>query len=185
MKWCALLLPLALAACSADGGQALDEADAVVLPADAGRRADAASSNPPDAGALPIDAGEPMLQIGTGARRFEPLEEGQEVPIIKGNQGGYHVWGGFLASGFPLEGDIRVQFDLLLDEEVIASADYTEFELPVDSMGRYDYSGVSVVYLENARVELTSGMPMTLRLHLSVGDLQLEDAIGITPICCE
>ncbi|MEZ4467762.1 MAG: hypothetical protein R3F43_25790 [bacterium] len=78
-----------------------------------------------------------------------------------------------------------MQFELVLDEEVIASADYTEFELPVDTLGRYDYSGVSVVYLENARVELTSGMPMTLRLHLTVGDLALDDAIGITPVCCE
>jgi hypothetical protein len=36
--------------------------------------------------------GEGVAELGTGEAEFEPLAEGQEVPIIHGAQGGYHVW---------------------------------------------------------------------------------------------
>jgi hypothetical protein len=38
------------------------------------------------------DEGEPSLEIGTGTWRFEPVEDGQEVPLVRGAQGGWHVW---------------------------------------------------------------------------------------------
>lgn len=38
------------------------------------------------------EVGEGILELGTGEWRYEPLEDGQEVPIIHGAQGGYHVW---------------------------------------------------------------------------------------------
>jgi len=38
-------------------------------------------------------AGAPRaLELGTGSWRFEPLEDGQEVELIRGAQGGWHVW---------------------------------------------------------------------------------------------
>lgn len=45
----------------------------------------------------PFDAGAPMeptVEIGTGELEFEPIEDGQELELILGPQGGYH----FLAS---------------------------------------------------------------------------------------
>ena len=32
------------------------------------------------------------MGIGTGTWRFEPLEDGQEVQMVRGAQGGWHVW---------------------------------------------------------------------------------------------
>lgn len=32
------------------------------------------------------------LELGTGSWRFEPLEDGQEVELVRGAQGGWHVW---------------------------------------------------------------------------------------------
>ncbi len=38
-----------------------------------------------------IYCGEPIVRVGTGITAFEPVEEGQEVPIWYGSQGGYHL----------------------------------------------------------------------------------------------
>lgn len=35
---------------------------------------------------------EAALELGTGSWRFEPLEDGQEVELVRGAQGGWHVW---------------------------------------------------------------------------------------------
>lgn len=37
-------------------------------------------------------AGVGVFAMGTGERCFEPLTDGQEVPLMQGPQGGYHVW---------------------------------------------------------------------------------------------
>jgi hypothetical protein len=36
--------------------------------------------------------GEPALEVGTGTWRFEALEDGQRVDMVRGAQGGWHVW---------------------------------------------------------------------------------------------
>jgi len=41
----------------------------------------------------PSDQDEPAtLELGTGSWRFEPLEDGQEVELVHGAQGGWHMW---------------------------------------------------------------------------------------------
>lgn len=35
---------------------------------------------------------DPVLEVGTGVTRFEPLSEGQSIPMIAGAQGGWHLW---------------------------------------------------------------------------------------------
>ena len=128
---------------------------------------------------------EPFLELGTGFRRFEAVTDGQQVPIIKGIQGGYHVWGSFKGRGFTGI-DISLLFELYLEGEVIANADYFEYELPVDRSGDYLYSGVSVIYFENERVEPSSGHEMTLTLTVTTSDEQiLTDEVTLRPICCE
>ena len=130
-------------------------------------------------------APEPYLELGTGFRRFEPVMNGQEVPIIEGIQGGYHVWGALRGRGFTAT-DISLLFELSLDGEVIASADYFEYELPVDRSGDYVYPGVSVIYFENERVGPSSGREMTLLLTLSTSDGEtLTDQVTLRPVCCE
>ncbi len=37
-------------------------------------------------------AGPATLELGTGSWRFEPLEDGQEVELVHGAQGGWHAW---------------------------------------------------------------------------------------------
>jgi hypothetical protein len=47
-----------------------------------------------------VDAGPQRVELGTGESEFEPLVDGQVVPLIAGSQGGYHVWVSVRAGGF-------------------------------------------------------------------------------------
>lgn len=148
---------------------------------------------PADMSPSPADEGPPRdatvdptgwVQIGTGVRRFESLEPGQEVPIIAGIQGGFHVWGGFRGGDFD-DTEVRIRFTLELQGTVLARADYYEFSLPRDD-DVFDYAAVSVVYDSNDDVEPTAGRTMTLTVIVEAADGQvLTDSIDIVPVCCE
>ena len=43
----------------------------------------------PGSGCGPLD--EPTLEVGTGLREFVPLQPGEELPLIRGPQGGVHL----------------------------------------------------------------------------------------------
>lgn len=130
-------------------------------------------------------AAEGWVELGTGARRYEPLAAGEEVPIIRGPQGGFHVWGGFRGDGFA-DCEVRIRFELSIDGVPYAAADYTEFGLPRGDDGAFDYAAVAVVYEQNGDVEATSGRTMTLRLAVEADDGQvLTDSVDVVPVCCE
>lgn len=180
---CVLILP----AC---GGDEPDEP----APADEGPapgEPDAGASPEPEPEAEPEpepSTGDGWIELGTGFRTFEPLEPGQQVPIIMGIQGGYHVWGGIRGGGFD-DSDVRLRFQLDLDGATIARADYAEFGLPPD---RRDpslraYPGVAVIYDDNDRVQPTSGRTMTLRVEVrSNADGQvMTDETEVVPVCCQ
>lgn len=149
---------------------------------DAGAGSVDADPRPRPDGSTPSGA---FVEIGTGARRYEPLEAGEQIPIIAGPQGGFHVWGGFHGDGFD-DTDVRIVFELALGGETYARADYTEFSLPPGAGGGYDYAAVAVVYDQNSDVQTTSGEMMTLRLTVESADGQvLTDTIDVVPVCCE
>lgn len=43
--------------------------------------------------------GDATLEVGTGADAFEPLTDGDDLVLVMGPQGGYHVWGSLRATG--------------------------------------------------------------------------------------
>lgn len=145
--------------------------DARVTPSDVMGRAD-------------VPGSEPWVRIGTGSRNFVELEPGQEIPIVAGIQGGFHVWGAFLAGGFPGT-DSRIDFSLTVDGAELAAAHYSE---PVIRRiaGDMNYGGVSVVFADNDDVEPNSGRTMVLSLRVEDGDgTVLTDEIEVVPVCCE
>lgn len=182
--------PLALAALlggCGDGDTAPAPDGATPPPADA--RASDAGASASDADPRPrpdsSTASGAFIEIGTGARNYQPLAGGDEIPIIAGPQGGFHVWGGFRGDGFD-DSDVRIVFELSLGGETYARADYTEFSLPPGAGGGYDYAAVAVVYDQNSDVQTTSGETMTLRLSVESSDGQvLTDTIDVVPVCCE
>lgn len=46
------------------------------------------------------DGGDVRVVLGTGAEAYSPIEGEPVLPMIKGFQGGFHVWTSFLAYGF-------------------------------------------------------------------------------------
>jgi hypothetical protein len=51
----------------------------------------------------PTSGNDAQLELGTGTFRYEPLEDGAEVPLVHGAQGGWHVWLSVRASGIDEE----------------------------------------------------------------------------------
>jgi hypothetical protein len=47
----------------------------------------------------PAEEAPSEVELGTGVSRFEPIEDGLEVPLVAGAQGGHHVWVSVRASG--------------------------------------------------------------------------------------
>jgi hypothetical protein len=45
-------------------------------------------------------ASEPVVVLGTGVEQYEPIEDEPALRLIKGFQGGFHVWASFLAYDF-------------------------------------------------------------------------------------
>lgn len=187
MRRLAVLLALAGCGGGEDGEATVVDAAAPAVDAGAPPRdaADTGEAPSVDAGAAPADVGAPWVEIGTGTRTFQPLTPGQQVPIIEGIQGGYHVWGGFQGAGFD-DTDIAIGFSLTLDGAELAAAAYTEPDLPVLPGGLYSYAAVAVIFHENDQVQPSSGQTMTLTTTLTTRDgLVLEDAIEVVPVCCE
>jgi hypothetical protein len=54
--------------------------------------------------------GEGILELGTGEYRFEELADAQQIELVHGAQGGYHVWASFRVIGLRSE---RVKLDLI------------------------------------------------------------------------
>ena len=50
------------------------------------------------------EGGPPLVEIGTGISQFEPLEDGQSMPLIAGAQGGWHLWIAVRARGVDPSG---------------------------------------------------------------------------------
>jgi hypothetical protein len=60
------------------------------------------STSPISGDGLTSDAG-PRVVLGSGREAFEAIEVDGQVPLIKGIQGGFHVWTSFLAYGFDTD----------------------------------------------------------------------------------
>jgi len=63
---------------------------------------------------------EPWCEIGTGDVEYVPLQDGDEVGVVGGIQGGDHIWGSARVTGVDWR-DITLVFELLDDEGLPAS----------------------------------------------------------------
>ena len=130
------------------------------------------------------DAGVPYIELGTGDRRYQVLEDEQIIPVIQGIQGGYHVWGAIRGDGFP-DQDVIVDLTLSIDDHIYAQAHYTEPLFPRGADGLYDYPAVAVIFDSNDDVAPTNGLPMLLRAEVTPRDgMTLFDERVVIPDCC-
>jgi hypothetical protein len=104
---------------------------------------------------------DPRLELGTGLTRFEPLVDGEAVPIVFGVQGGHHIWGGVRAIGLDWR-DLEVEFRLRdeLNEEIVSEPIRVPLRLrPCDlevkgcTVGMGEVLGITVLVDELGAVE--------------------------------
>lgn len=81
----------------------------------------------------PPPAADAALLLGTGTWRFEPVADGDTLPLIRGAQGGWHVWVALEATGFdPAQGELTlIAEDLDRGEEVAHLRIDTAFDPPL------------------------------------------------------
>jgi hypothetical protein len=121
------------------------------------------------AGAVPVDDTdhEATLELGTGTWRFEPIEDGQEVPLIRGAQGGWHVWLSVRASGLESStGRLVVELQPG-DDSTPPEASSVGVQLdPPDAEGRRSYLGWAAI-LSNPSCAM--GRPLRVHVSLTTG----------------
>jgi len=87
------------------------------------------------------DAGSPTLavELGTGERDFEPLAEGDVLPLSAGTQGGHHVWASFRIDADPGLVTLTVNAELLgLEDGVLEGRGRVS---TITAPGGAEYSG--------------------------------------------
>ena len=47
------------------------------------------------------------VEVGTGTSDYQPIADGAEVDLVRGTQGGWHIWTAFRVDGAALQ-DVRV-----------------------------------------------------------------------------
>lgn len=134
-------------------------------------------------GATSPDAAMGWIELGTGFDAFEPLEDGQEVPIIAGIQGGFHIWGAI--KGGDLDGSqVTMVFELEQGGEVVGGANYVD-ALTTNDAGEFEYPAVAVVF-DETNPKLYDGKPTIMRIRLTDAQGQvLTDERALDPSCCE
>ena len=74
--------------------------------------------------------GPPLIELGSTAGAFNPIGEGAGIAIVRGIQGGYHVWGAVRATNVDPR-EVRLRYTLRLDDGTPAVAvrdDYGDLE---------------------------------------------------------
>lgn len=84
----------------------------------------------------------PSLEIGTGTWRFEPLDDGAVVPLVKGAQGGWHVWLSVRVDGLDASrGSLAIELQPADESEPAETTTVGVSLDPPDAEGRRSYLG--------------------------------------------
>ena len=129
------------------------------------------------------DAEAAYVQIGTGEAIYEAIEETTQLSWVQGFQGGFHIWGGFLADGFdPM--DVMHSWEIEHNGEVIASTIWID-DLP-RVLGRYEFAGVTVTLGPSLAPEDLDGETVTMTVTIESQDgTVVSDSIDVVTVCCE
>ncbi len=134
-----------------------------------------------DPGTQPL-SGERALEVGTGTWRFEPLEDGQQVDMVRGAQGGWHVWVSLRASGVE-EGEGMMTLTLQpADESREPAVTTVRVSLdPPDSQGRRSFLGWPGI-LEDPSCQLGELLRVEVQLDISDAEEPLVAERMVTPL---
>lgn len=125
-------------------------------------------------------SGEPALELGTGTWQFEPVVDGQALPLVHGAQGGWHFWVAVRLTGVDADtGSLRIETQPA-DDSTPATTETIGVHLdPPDATGGRSYLGwrdilgdpscaVGHTYRVRATLTLTSGMRASDERYIEV-----------------
>lgn len=141
-----------------------------------------ASPEARDDGGCPPDGdsgcSEPELEIGTGTAIFDPLSEGVGVPLVRGAQGGWHIWIAVRASGLDTGvGRLTIRKGLEGESAIEESVGIT-FD-PPDPEGRRVFLGWPAVVAEPG---CAVGERYRFEVELTTASgVRLEDEVVVVP----
>jgi len=137
---------------------------------------------------------EPELVLGSASEdrtRFVPVDDGADVPLVPGSQGGFHVWTGLRvrsASGILY---LEREAHRMSDGERILRASTTVLELPGEAMDEWwEHPHGDVNALPSFMCPTPIGLavrdePLIVRAQILTEDEELlaEDDLIIVPRC--
>ena len=106
------------------------------------------SSDPQDTASdgIPVEceAADPTALIGTGEYAWEPLSAGEEITMVHGPQGGWHILGSVRIAAMYQNVEIHYTITDGASGHVVSDNDYFVQQVPVDGcegevIGRYGY----------------------------------------------
>lgn len=122
------------------------------------------------------------FELGTGSWRFEPIEDGAQLDMVHGAQGGWHVWLAFRVDGIDDEDLLFVTTETQLGDESRAphvTRTRVPFEAP-DIEGHRVFVGWTEI-LDDPSCML--GAPLRVKATLELPDgSTLTDERYITPM---
>lgn len=127
-----------------------------------------------------------VLSLGTGIREWLPIENGQEIMMSEGIQGGVHVWGALAGAGFgPLRNEAEFEIVAADGERLGALFSTGRFECNTDAE-QLQSTGLTVfINLEFDPMDL-DGREATIRAVLTTeaGEV-LNDQRDVVLRCCD
>ncbi|MGE0786190.1 MAG: hypothetical protein AB7S26_10910 [Sandaracinaceae bacterium] len=87
------------------------------------------------------------LELGTGSWRFEPLTDGDTVPLIHGAQGGYHMWTSVRVPGVDTESlQLTIELQPADESAPVQRDDLGVFLEPPDDEGVRSAVGLTAIF---------------------------------------
>jgi len=130
------------------------------------------------------------LEIGSASAAglgFLPVLDGDDVELIPGSQGGFHVWTGLRVKGAKGELYLDREARLASDGTLVLRAQEQYLEVPDAAMeGWWERDEAAASFMCPAPVGITiydSALDFTARLYDGDGELLAEDSVTLTPVC--
>lgn len=127
-------------------------------------------SNGSDSGVPPVDCpthDQATFELGTGETGFEPLADGDALPIISGPQGGCHFWFSVRTDGFA-QRRFLVRYEVKFTESGTTTGSRSRFTVRLrpdeTSPGICQYTGLTAFLIEPWRF---AGDRVTLEVEVT------------------
>lgn len=127
---------------------------------------------PEDAGQQEDGGAVPLLEVGTGVNTFAALADGDDIGIIFGPQGGYHVWTALRARKDLAPTRVETRVSVRLEGAELSQNGY-RLNL-VDSGDHYEWYGLQALIPDPAVVDGKS-----VELRVDVTDAQGRAAFDV------